>query len=255
MVKLKINNQEIEVEEHTTVLEAARRLGIHIPTLCSHQALAPYGACRLCMVELKSGDWSKLVTACTYPVQDGLEIKTDSECVIKARRFIIELLLARCPNSEEIRKLASQLGVEKTRFKCNDENQKCILCGLCVRVCKEVIGNAAINFINRGIERVVETPFQIESETCIGCGACAFVCPTGAIKIEDIDEYRKLETWHTELGLVKCKQCGKHFTTMKVFNRLKGEVELPIETLEYCSRCRRKILSKEFISLRSLNSL
>ncbi len=245
MVKVVIDNREIEVEEDTTILEAARRQGRHIPTLCNHPALAPYGACRLCIVELRSGDWSKLMTACTYPVWDGLEISTDSEEVIKARRFIIELLVAQCPNSEEIRTLARQLGVEETRLKSTDETQKCILCGMCVRVCKEVIGSAAISFINRGIERVVETPFESKSETCIGCGACAFVCPTGAIAIEDIEENRALETWHTELELVTCKECGEYITTMEVFNRLKKELDLPTEFLDYCSRCRRKRLGKE----------
>ncbi len=247
MVKLIIDNREVEVEEGTTVLQAARKLGIEIPTLCYHEALAPYGACRVCLVEVVTGKRSMLTTSCTYPVWEGIVVKTDSERVVKARRFIIELLLARCPNVPQIRELAEQLGVEQTRFKTADE--ECILCGLCGRVCREIIGSSAIGFINRGIERTVETPFEIDSETCIGCGACAFVCPTGAIKIEDIQGYRKLDIWHTRLELTRCKGCGNYFAPIVELKYLKEKVELPQEVFELCSGCRRKKLGKELVNI------
>jgi len=246
MVNITIDNQKLQVTEGITVLQAARRFGISIPTLCYHEAMEPYGSCRLCIVELNYDKRSRLMTACTYPVWEGLEVKTNTEEVINARRFIIELLLARCPNSTEIQRMARQLQVEKMGFKTRDENEKCILCGLCIRVCQEIIGSSAISFINRGIDRVVETPFETESGDCIGCGACAFVCPTGIIKIEDINEKRKLENWHTELKLVKCKGCEEYFTTEAVLKCInKKKIELPKDLFEYCGKCRAKSLRKQ----------
>ncbi|MCK4648029.1 (2Fe-2S)-binding protein, partial [bacterium] len=112
MVKLTIDNRKIEVEEGTTLLEAAQKLGIEIPTLCHHQALKPYGACRVCLVEVIKGSRPGLVASCTYPAEEGLIAKTDTERVKRARRLSIELLLARCPTSEKVRELALELGVK-----------------------------------------------------------------------------------------------------------------------------------------------
>ena len=184
-ITLKINGKKVKAEEGMTVLEAAKSVGIEIPTLCYHEALKPYGACRLCTVEITSAGATRLVASCQYPVEEGLVVNTDTPQVVKARKMIVELTLARCPTVPQIQELARQYGVDKPRFKVKEE--LCILCGLCTRMCEEVVGTSAINFYKRGFEREVTTPFVEISEACIGCGACVKVCPTGAITLEDID--------------------------------------------------------------------
>ncbi len=241
-VKIKINNLEIEAQEGTTILEVAKDLGIDIPTLCYHEALGPYGSCRVCMVEIETPKGAKLTTACTYPVWGGLIVRTDSKKVKAAQKFAVELILARCPDEEEVKNLAQNLGIEKSRFKARKD--KCILCGHCVRVCRDVIEKSAISFVGRGLERRVETPFDTRSEDCIGCGACFFLCPTGAISLEETKKVRKLHK-NTEFELVGCKDCGCHFATRKELDNLKGKVDIPKELFEICPKCRRKKLRKK----------
>jgi heterodisulfide reductase subunit A len=186
MVNLTINNQAIQVEEGATVLQAAQALGIKIPTLCHHRSLIPYGGCRLCLVELDDRGRKRIQTSCIYPAQEGLKVYTDTDKVVKARKMVLELLLARSPDSEEIKRIAAENGVTETRIK--KRNEKCILCGLCVRMCNQRMGKAVIGFANRGIERKVIPAFDAQSEICMGCGACAFICPTDAINPEDFCE-------------------------------------------------------------------
>ena len=178
-MRLEIDDYKIEAEASCSILEAARCAGIHIPTLCHHPSLEPYGSCRLCTVEIEKNGRKRFVTACNYPVEDGLVVKTCSPEVLDIRKMIAELLLARCPDEKKLQDLARECGISKPRFKSDDE--KCVLCGLCCRVCEELVGVSAINFRNRGIERDVGTPYGELSEDCIGCSACSLVCPTNAI--------------------------------------------------------------------------
>jgi bidirectional [NiFe] hydrogenase diaphorase subunit len=175
MITLTINGIRIEVEPGTTLLEASEFLGIPIPTLCHQDGLSPYGACRLCLVEIGVAPRTKLVSSCTYPVEEGLHVRTASARVLRARRMILELLLASCPQSKTIQDLASAHGIRQQRFK--QEHEDCILCGRCVRVCSEQMMAGAIGFRGRGQNRSIGTPFDKKSEVCRLCGACIYVCP------------------------------------------------------------------------------
>jgi len=186
MINFTINDKKLQVEEGKTILEVALDEGIKIPTLCYHKDLTPYGACRLCLVEIVGGGRPGLEASCIYKVTDGLEVKTDTERVKKVRKIMFELLMARCPDAEKIKKLAVEYGVNETRITLK-QKENCILCGLCVRVCAEITQRNAQSFSGRGITRTVQTPYDKISEKCIGCGACAYLCPVEALKIEEAD--------------------------------------------------------------------
>jgi NADH dehydrogenase/NADH:ubiquinone oxidoreductase subunit G len=175
MIKIIMNGVPVSVEEGTTLLEAAQFIGFPIPTLCNMEGLSPYGACRLCVVEIGEGSKSKLVSSCTYPAEEGLRVRTSSTRVVKARKMILELLLASCPQSKVIQDLASKYQVRQQRFR--QEHETCILCGLCSRMCSEQMMAHAIGFRGRGDHRSLGTPFDIKSEKCRLCGGCIYVCP------------------------------------------------------------------------------
>jgi NADH dehydrogenase/NADH:ubiquinone oxidoreductase subunit G len=175
MINLTINDLQVSVEEGSTLLEAARFLGFPVPTLCYMEGLSPYGACRLCVVEIGEGPRAKLVSSCTYPAEEGLTVRTASSRVVKARKMVLELLLATCPQSKIIQDLAAAHDVREQRFR--QEHDDCILCGLCTRMCEEQMMAKAIGFRGRGENRDLGTPFDIRSEECRLCGGCMYVCP------------------------------------------------------------------------------
>jgi len=184
-----IDGHEVKPDPTRTLLEVAQELGIHIPTLCFYKSLTPYGACRICIVEVIWKGKSSLRTACTFPAWEG-EVKTNSAKVRKTRKLLLELMLAEAPEAQEILELAKEYSAEKEKYEVSriGNDNKCIMCGLCVRVCREVMRIGAIGFKNRGFKREIATPFEKFSEVCSTCGACAFVCPTNAIKLEDITD-------------------------------------------------------------------
>ncbi len=182
-IKLKVNDIEVEAEDRTPLLQVAQKLGVRIPTLCHHPILEPYGVCRICTVEVRNRNRVRMVTACNYPASDGIEVLTDSPRVRRDRRMILEWLLARCGHVPVINQLAEEYGITEPRFGRGDDD--CILCGLCVRVCRDVVGADVLGFFGRGTTREVSTAYGETSEQCIACGACAYVCPTGCISIQD----------------------------------------------------------------------
>jgi heterodisulfide reductase subunit A len=182
IITLTIDGEAVEIQEGQTVLAAARKLGVWIPTLCHHDALAPQAACRLCLVEIEMQGRRQLVASCAQPVAEGLRVFTDTENVVENRKIVAELLLARCSANAEVKELCAKIGVTDTPFI--KKNEDCVLCGLCVRMCNERMKVGAINFVGRGATRKVGTPYDEYSEVCMSCGACESTCPTGAISVK-----------------------------------------------------------------------
>lgn len=209
MINITINGRQLQVAEGSTILEAARENDIEIPTLCYHEALEPFGACRLCVVELEGPQGSKLVASCVYPCEEGAVVHTNSELVQRSRRTTVELLMTFSSHIPLIQDLAARMGVSEPRVRL--EPNDCILCGLCVRACQEIVGVSAISVINRGIEKKVKPPFEIASGICIGCATCVFICPTGAITLDDIGRPKLVHEWHSEFESRPCRVCGDHY--------------------------------------------
>jgi NADH dehydrogenase/NADH:ubiquinone oxidoreductase subunit G len=174
-LSLTVNGLPVTVPDGTTVLEACRMYGIEIPTLCHVDGLTDYGACRLCIVEIGPADSRKVVSSCTHRCEEGQEIHTHTKRVVDARKILLELMVCSTPGSKTIQDLAAAHGVLQARFK--RENEECILCGLCVRMCKEQMMASAIDFAGRGPTRRIVTPFDRASELCRHCGGCMYICP------------------------------------------------------------------------------
>jgi len=214
MVKLTIDGRNVESPPGNTVLEAARSAGIQIPTLCHHESLPPYGACRFCIVEVTHRNRTRLYTSCTLPVAEGMEVATLTDKVIKIRRILAELMLARCPHSKPVIEIAAELGVKESRFSRPKASQsclvgedgECILCGMCVRICDDVMKVGALAFEGRGGERTVTTPFREPSDVCRLCGACESICPTGSIRQAHITDRPPVDIpFDYEQGLINRK--------------------------------------------------
>ncbi|MHB1253098.1 MAG: 2Fe-2S iron-sulfur cluster-binding protein [Candidatus Humimicrobiaceae bacterium] len=177
-ISLLIDNNLVEVDEGNTILQAAKKAGIHIPTLCFHEKVKPHGACRLCLVEIEKRGRSRIVASCAYPAEDGLTVSTESIKVETIRKLLVEIYMAMFPFNPEIKVLSKKYNLSNTRFK--KENDYCILCGLCVRYCAEVKGNNAVGFVGRGIsKKVTFIPDSAYFKYCKDCMECMEICPTG----------------------------------------------------------------------------
>jgi NADH dehydrogenase/NADH:ubiquinone oxidoreductase subunit G len=221
MITFKMNGLEVQAEEGWTVFETAKFYGLEIPHLCYNSGLSVYGGCRLCLVEIGEGPKAKLVSSCTYSVEEGLVVHTDTKRVIEARRMMIELMLSTAPYSKKIQDLASKFGVTQLRFK--PRNEECVYCGLCVRMCDEQMNARAIGFQNRGYKRKISTPFDIKSEECRLCGGCIYICPACSLRCQGpqadtdvcnacltldpscLEYYDELQCWMYDAG--RCGTC------------------------------------------------
>ena len=179
-ILLQIDGIEVKAKEGITILEAAQSAGIFIPTLCHHEKLQPYGACRICTVEAEAGGRTNLVAACIYPVQPNLVVRTRSEKVDKTRKMLLEQFLAHAPDAPALQDLAQEYGADKDRFE--KESSFCILCGLCVRYCAEVKKKNAVGFVDRGARREISFVPEIASKECWKCKECFPLCPTSYLQ-------------------------------------------------------------------------
>lgn len=204
MISIEVNNRTVEARSGETILSALQRAGVTVPTLCHMKDLMPSGACRICSVDVEG--FRNLVPSCSYPVQEGMKIKTNSTRAVKARKTIVELLLANHPddclycvrnNDCQLQDLAGRYGVRERRYGAGRsqhaadvsspaivrDQDKCILCGKCVRACEEYMGVSAIDFVGRGSKTIIAPAFEqgMNISSCINCGHCIVVCPTGAL--------------------------------------------------------------------------
>ncbi|HLO66498.1 MAG TPA: NADH-dependent [FeFe] hydrogenase, group A6 [Holophaga sp.] len=216
MLTLEANGQKLEAKKGDTILQALKRGGIHVPTICHMEGLLPSGTCRMCVVEVEGAPG--LVPACSFPAAEGMRIRTSTPTVLKTRKAIVELLLANHPDDClycarngkcDLSNLARENGVRQRVFRGSRKRkekdisspsiirdpEKCILCGKCVRTCEEIQGVSAIDFVDRGSRAFVGTAFDegMNVSACINCGQCILVCPTAALTERSyVDEVLRL---------------------------------------------------------------
>lgn len=246
MVEIIVDGKKLEAAPNTYLLKVLKENGIRVPTLCDHEALEPWGGCRLCLVEITKKEWqgwSKLVTACLYPVEEGLIVSTKSKDVMETRKQLLDLLLARCPNTPLVQELAKEYGIDKTSYVASPRPNDCVLCGLCTRIC-EHLGMSAIALMDRGIGRVVAPPARTAPLDCIGCLSCAYICPTAYIKFTETDTTRMI--WHKEFEMLQCSVCGKAYITKAQAEYFAKKQNVPLEYFSTCDACKREHYVKKF---------
>lgn len=240
-MKIIIDGKTCEAKTGQFLKEVAKQNGIEIPSLCHHEALPGQACCRLCLVEIEGSDGRRLVvTSCMYPVKESITVYTASEKIIRLRRNVLALLKERAPKAEgaladycrEYKVTGGDSHISVTK------EEKCILCGLCVKACDE-LGNFAIQTTMRGIDKVVLPPFNEPSTACIGCAACARVCPTDAIECVDDKDERTI--WGKTFNLVKCASCEEPYATTDELKWVKSRLIDTELNLNYCPKCRKRL--------------
>ncbi len=243
MVNLTINGRFVQAEEGEMLLAVLRREKIDVPALCHHDAVEPFGACRLCVVEITKASWNgwcNYVTSCLYPVEENLIVNTHAPKVNDLRKTILDLYLARHPNCPEIRDLAAEYGVTQTTYEVVPDGNNCILCGLCTRIC-DAMGFNAISTVGRGHSKEIAPPLRMAPPDCVGCLACAQNCPTNFIEYTDEGTTRTI--WEKSFELISCSKCGKKSITRIFAEHLSQTRDIPMEYFEVCDECHQKELA------------
>lgn len=250
MPTLSIDGKRVTVPDGATLLDAARRAGVDIPTLCHHDGLEPWGGCRLCVVDLwQPGwdeDWFKMVTACNHPAREGNRVFTKTERVLESRAVVLDLLLARCPDTPLIQRLAAEHGIEATSYSPRPEPDDCILCALCTRVCDH-LEIAAISTVNRGAGKEVAPPFHQPPPDCVGCLACAEVCPTDCIPFSTSNAERTI--WGRTFDMLRDPVSGHAVITTAQAAFFAGRNGVPESYFQSSDSTKRREMARTFIAL------
>ena len=249
LVTISVDGRQVRAEEESSLLTALRREGLDIPSLCHHEALAPYGACRLCLVEVNQKgwkpDWRKLTTSCNFPVLPGLKVFTGTDNVVENVKVVLEMLLARAPAAEAVRDLAARHGITidtvEAHFDRIDRDERGIDCAICTRVCDR-LGHGAISMLGRGVGRRVGTPADGPPPDCVGCGTCARMCPTGAIPVEEKAGTRRI--WGRDFELAACVECGRSILTIDQARYHARRTGLDESYFRLCDECSRRLVAR-----------
>ncbi|MDD5724450.1 MAG: 2Fe-2S iron-sulfur cluster-binding protein [Syntrophales bacterium] len=235
MLNIVIDGKKVKAQEGSTILDNVRALKIDIPTLCHHKELTPFGACRLCSVEVKTNGKWQLATSCNTPVESDMEVAASSEVAKESRKSAAQLLYYKYPETQAVKEIARKLGVDVSPEEAKGHD--CILCGLCVRTCREVVGVSALTFQDRGRGRDIDKPEIIfDPNVCIGCGSCAYVCPTGYVKMETDGDRRII--WDKVFKMVPCPVCGRLFAPEDQLKYISRTIGVPFGELATCVDCR-----------------
>ena len=237
---IKIDGKECTCERGEYLMTVARRNGITIPRLCQHDSQEEgLGACRLCIVEVTDRGRKSVVVSCVYPVNSEIEVETNSERIRRERGMILALLASRAPESPVIRQMSRYYKAPAPERFVRVDGEKCVMCGLCAKVCSS-LSVGAISTVNRGITKMISTPYGDPSSVCIGCGACAKVCPTDAIELKEDGQTRTI--WGKTFPLIHCTRCGAVVGTREQIEEAARRSGAEPDYL--CDQCRKERMAK-----------